>query len=133
MSSSWIRAGTRSWPDGSLCFGRLRCRGVGVAVERGVGRARPCKAAAWPYLAWLWLLARLSFAGAGRMGPDAPSDELVWCSRLLVWLSGVLPRALEWRRLLAVLGADTRPTPPGLRIRPRRGPSYAPRTGSPHL
>ena len=39
------------------------------------------------------------------MGPDAPSDKLVWCAGLLVRRARFLPRALEWRRIRAMLDA----------------------------
>src|ERR1700687_3923289 len=78
-----------------------RDRGFAFVRHSNICRAGARKAAGGASLARVWLLARLPFTRADRMGPGAESR-----ASLLVWWPGLLSRALERRRGLPMLYPD---------------------------
>jgi len=91
---------------------RVYARSLPFAADHRICRRPARKTAIEPFLAWLRFLARLSAARSHRVGDGAwPS------SNLLVWRSGLLPRAVERRRVWTLLDTDANRTTLELRVR----------------
>ena len=91
---------------------RVYARSLPFAADHRICRRPARKTAIEPFLAWLRFLARLSAARSHRVGDGAwPS------SNLLVWWSGLLPRAVERRRVWTLLDTDANRTTLELRVR----------------
>lgn len=75
--------------------------GFGLVRHGNICCAGARKAAGGASLARVWLLARLPFTRADRMGPGAESR-----ASLLVWWPGLLSRALERRWVRPMLDSD---------------------------
>src|ERR1044071_5127741 len=87
--------------------GTSSCRSDRPRRRAVFGRCNVCCARAWKAAcvgsgARVWLSARLSLAGADRMGTSATSR-----AGLLVWSPRLLPRALDRRWVWPMLDADT--------------------------
>src|SRR5229473_607494 len=78
-----------------------RDRGFALVGHSNICCAGARKAAGGASLARVWLLARLPFTRADRMGTDAESR-----ASLLVWWPGLLSRALERRWVRPMLDSD---------------------------
>jgi hypothetical protein len=90
----------------------VHARSVPFAADHRICRRPSWKAAIEPVLAGLRFLARLSAARTYRMGEGGyPS------SNLLVWRSGLLPRAVERRRVWTLLDTDANRATLELRVR----------------
>src|SRR6476620_7348226 len=84
--------------DVTKSLGTDRSRGLAVVRHGNICCAGARKAAGGAPLARLWLLARLPFTRADRMGTGAQSR-----AGLLVWWPGVLSRTLERRWIRPML------------------------------
>jgi hypothetical protein len=97
----WDSLNVRDALDATKSLRTDRDRGVALVRHGNVCCAAARKAAGGASLARVWLLARLPFTRADRMGTGAEPR-----ASLLVWWPGLLSRALERRWVRPMLDSD---------------------------